>query len=378
MIVKRLHFYMLLLGSVLFAQENTALIGSLPTAVHETSGLLFFNDHLITHNDSGNSPQLFEIDTLSLEIKRMVTVVGANNMDWEDLAQDDDYIYIGDFGNFEGGRQDLVIYRVSKPDYRSSDMVVAERIDFSYPDQPNGTNSSGGDWDAEALFVLGNNLIILTKQWQTMETVAYSVPKVPGNQVAVNLGSYPVGGLVTGASYHEASKNLVLLGYSQQLSPFIFQFNDITATDIFANPEEKRNLNILIAQMEGITHVSENTLFASAELFENDSPRITLPPQLFSITAPSKPTEEENPEGDIEGELVLYRNEGSKILQYELNTSETLFGRAVFDTAGKRIRFTHANAIEEHSIDLSTLAPSIYYLTFYLRSGIVSKPFLLN
>ena len=81
----------------------------LPAEVIETSGLLFLNGKLITHNDSGDDSNLYEIDTITGNITRTVSVSNATNIDWEDIAQDDTYIYIGDFGNNNGTRtiQDL-------------------------------------------------------------------------------------------------------------------------------------------------------------------------------------------------------------------------------------------------------------------------------
>ena len=97
-----------------FSQENIEIVGALPDTVSETSGLIFHNGKLITHNDSGGRPELYEIDTTSLEITRTVTIENIENIDWEDIAQDDTHIYIGDFGNNGGDRTDLKIYKCLK------------------------------------------------------------------------------------------------------------------------------------------------------------------------------------------------------------------------------------------------------------------------
>ena len=99
---------------LLNAQVSTTLIGTLPENVLESSGLIYYNNRLITHNDSGNSPQLYELDSLGSQIFRTITINNATNIDWEDITQDDTYIYVGDFGNNSGNRQDLRIYRIKK------------------------------------------------------------------------------------------------------------------------------------------------------------------------------------------------------------------------------------------------------------------------
>ncbi|WP_240743145.1 hypothetical protein, partial [Ilyomonas limi] len=88
---------------------------NLNTKLNETSGLLWWNNQVWTHNDSGGEPALYAVDSSTGKIIRKVTVSNATNIDWEDLAQDDNYIYIGDFGNnAQGNRNDLKIYKVKK------------------------------------------------------------------------------------------------------------------------------------------------------------------------------------------------------------------------------------------------------------------------
>ena len=100
-------YLIFLTGTFLFSQESIEVLGVLSNEISETSGLIFHNGKLITHNDSGNTPQLFEIDTVSYQITRTVTLSNVANIDWEDIAQDSEYIYIGDFGNNLGTRTDL-------------------------------------------------------------------------------------------------------------------------------------------------------------------------------------------------------------------------------------------------------------------------------
>ena len=93
--------------------ENITEKYNLPNSISETSGLLFYNGKLITHNDSGDAANLYELDTIRGNITRTITISNATNSDWEDITQDDTHIYIGDFGNnSNGNRQDLKIYKI--------------------------------------------------------------------------------------------------------------------------------------------------------------------------------------------------------------------------------------------------------------------------
>ncbi|MGB5360957.1 MAG: T9SS C-terminal target domain-containing protein [Eudoraea sp.] len=367
------------------AQVSATLVGTLPEDVLESSGLIYYKNKLITHNDSGNSPRMYEIDTLSSQIIRTITIDNATNIDWEDITQDESYIYIGDFGNNTGNRQDLVIYRVAKSDYDLSNTISAERIDFSYEDQTDFSEIQNSDWDAEAMVDFNDQLLIFTKQWQTNGTVAYSIPKIPGSYSAKNLGFYDVSGLVTGATYNNFSNVLMLLGYSSQLQPFIVRIDELTSNFSFNGTEEKSDLGIGFSQVEGITYSDSNTYYISSERFQNNVPPITLASQLYTFETEDTPLEAEGPPVEIpidteklENELIIYRTFGSSELQYDLNSSAPLFGRAIFDITGKRVRHTNGNLIENNSIDLSGLGSAVYYLTFYLQGITISKPFILD
>ncbi len=391
---KALLSLVILFHTFVFSQENAQELGNLPNAISEASGLLFHNGKLIAHNDSGNGAKLFELDTITLQITRTVTISNAENVDWEDLAQDSTHIYIGDFGNNLGTRSNLAIYRLSKQDYDSADTVQAERLDFSYEDQIDFTSNGNSDWDAEAFFVLNDELIILTKQWQSNGTVAYSIPKTPGTHVARRTGEFDSNGLITGASYNPISDVLFLIGYSSILGSFTYRVDQPTNASIFGPAPERIPFGGGLAQIEGITYADVNTYFVSSEFFMNVTPPITLDPKLFSFktTDMLEKEEEEEEEGEQpvepeeEGEempnpepqeqsLVLFRGLDSDILQYELTTDRAVYGRAIFDATGKRMQYLLSEEIEGNTIDLSFFGSSVYYLTFYLDNVVLAKAF---
>lgn len=384
--ISKLYFLSFFLPVVfLNAQVSTTLVGTLPEDVLESSGLIYYKNKLITHNDSGNSPRLYEVDTLSSQIIRTITINNAANIDWEDITQDESYIYIGDFGNNTGNRQDLTIYRVAKSDFDVSNTISAERINFSYEDQTDFSDVQNSDWDAEALVDFNDQLLIFTKQWQTNGTVAYSIPKIPGSYSAKNLGFYNASGLVTGAAYNKFSNVLMLLGYSPQLQPFIVRMDELTTNFSFNGTEVKTGLEIGFSQVEGITYSDSNTYYISSERYQNNLPPIILASQLYTFDTDDTPQEPEEPpieipidSAKVENELIIYRTFGSNELQYDLISNAPLFGRAIFDITGKRVRHTHGSLIENNRIDLSGLGSAVYYLTFYLQGVTISKPFILN
>ncbi|QCW99735.1 T9SS C-terminal target domain-containing protein [Aggregatimonas sangjinii] len=372
--------YLLCVTFLLNAQTEVVQLGELPEEVYETSGLIVYNENLITHNDSGNAAELYEIDTLSLSVTRTVLISNAENVDWEDIDQDEDYIYIADFGNTLGTRQNLKIYRVAKTAYDASDAVTAEEIGFVYEDQTDFTDNGFSDWDAEALFVLDEQLIILTKQWQSNNTVAYSLAKTPGNHIAQRLDEYAINGLVTGATYNTQSQVLYIIGYNSLLRAFINRVENPTTTTIFSGSKGRLNTDIGFAQIEGITYTGANSYFISSERFSDAERGITLPSLLFSVTTndtiPNEPEPEPEPDGD--DPFVLFRQFDSHELRYHLNPDRPVLGWAIFDSSGRRVLFEDKNITEIAPIDISALHPAIYYFNLSLAGETIALPFAVD
>jgi hypothetical protein len=274
-------------------------MGALPDEIQESSGLLVFDTMLATHNDSGNSPEVYFLDSVSLEIQKKVRISNAVNTDWEDMAQDDDFIYIADIGNNTGSRRDLKVLRIPKSKIASSEALKADIISFVYEDQSEFRSTPNSDWDAEALYAGRDSLWIFTKQWQTQGTVVYAIPKIPGQHRAVRKGSLEVAGLITGASSMVDQAGILLSGYSRQLQPFVVLLHVDDDENGLGFKPEKRQIAIAFAQAEGIA-VSENgRVFLSTEAFSNRL--ITLPAGVYKFSVDPAGTEEnpENKTGNI-------------------------------------------------------------------------------
>ena len=134
---------------------------TLPVAIRETSGLSLSRSHpgiLWTHNDSGNEPLLYALDTAGM-LAGTVRVRGANLVDWEDMAagpcDSGSCLFIADIGDNGGKRESVSIYMVPEPSPADSVTAPATRFSVRYPDRPR---------DAEAMFVLPNgDLYIVSK-----------------------------------------------------------------------------------------------------------------------------------------------------------------------------------------------------------------------
>src|SRR6185295_16738529 len=73
-----------------------------------------------THNDSGDGPFIYAFDTRGDSFGTF-RVSGAEARDWEDIAAgpgpqaNKSYLYIGDIGDNDAKRDEVVVYRVAEP-----------------------------------------------------------------------------------------------------------------------------------------------------------------------------------------------------------------------------------------------------------------------
>ena len=132
------------------------------------------------------APHLFALDTLDGSIRREVVLAAAQNKDWEDLTADEDFLFIGDFGNNDGSRQDLRIYRLAKDQLNQDTIFNIDTIAFAFSDQTDFTPANFNTaYDCEAFFAHSDSLHIFTKDWINQRTKHYVLPATPGNHTAL-------------------------------------------------------------------------------------------------------------------------------------------------------------------------------------------------
>jgi hypothetical protein len=243
----------------------------LPDEVHETSGLLFFDTRLWTFNDRGGAPVLYAIDRSRGTVVQRVRLVNVRNHDWEDIARDDAYLYVGDFGNNVGTRTNLAVYKVplaALPNEGDA-KVQAEIIRFSYPDQVSFQRSRTHNFDCEAMIAAGDFLYLFSKNRGDGRTNMYRIPKRPGNWIAELQGHFNSGGLVTGADYNEEYNEVILTGYRRvrkEYLPFLWLLFDFEGHDFLEGNKRRIELvDLKASQIEGVTYITGRDVVLSAE-----------------------------------------------------------------------------------------------------------------
>jgi hypothetical protein len=271
-------------GTCIYAAASISASNTfaLPASISETSGLIFWNGKLWTHNDDGDI-QLYAIDTANTAALEIFELTGTQNNDWEEISQDQNYIYVGDFGNnINGNRTDLKILRIEKNSFLVGAPII-DTINFSYSNQqdfsPTGANNT--DFDCEAFIVSTDSIYLFTKQWLANTSRVYSLPKNPGTHVAQFKTTLITDGLITGVHFNEANKIITMIGYSTVLQPFIYLLYDFPSTDFMSGNKRKISVSLPFYQTEGITAVSPTRFFISNEYFSQSI--ITTSQQLHAI-----------------------------------------------------------------------------------------------
>jgi hypothetical protein len=201
-------------------------VDSVSAVLEETSGLQWAGNSLWSFNDGSGTATLFRIDTGGSDILQTVNLQGATNIDWEDIAFDGTYFYIGDFGNnANGARTDLRIYkfplRIIPPAAGNATFNVPadsiQLIHFTYNDQPSPPVATGGNstkFDCEAMVVDNGKIHLFSKNWVEKITTHYVISDTAaGAYVATAVENLATGYFVTAADKVPGTNTIVLLGY---------------------------------------------------------------------------------------------------------------------------------------------------------------------
>ena len=233
------------------SNPTAIVIDTLPAVLDNTSSLFYWGDVVWTANDHGGLV-FYMLDTLTSAVVRQLPAEDTLPpfSDMEEVAQDDNYFYLGDFGNnHEMLRDDLRVLRLAKADLLADPHTGLlpctplrfDTIFFTYegydPTMEGSDALPTTDYDCEAMVATADSLYLFTKQWSSQQTTCYALPNQPGRYTAQPRGSADVTGLVTGACYRPDQRLLVLVCYSLLCQPFVYLLYDFQGTDFFGGQQ---------------------------------------------------------------------------------------------------------------------------------------------
>lgn len=258
----------LLFSSTIVAQITLTTI-PLPKEIEETSGLERRGDLFITHNDSGDEPRIYFF-TEDGKIVKSIEFFTMKNKDWEDIAADENHYYIADTGNNFATRENLRIYILD------SDFNYEGVIKIKYAAQTTFSKESLNEYDAEALAVVGEELILFSKNRKTLQSALYRIPKTPGEYTLRPETFLTTNALVTAADYNPALDLMVLTGYTFNGDQFFYTLKDFVKRG-WENLELKRYLiPVKPAQIEAVKIDTTSRFWITSESEEKGTPRLFL------------------------------------------------------------------------------------------------------
>ena len=340
-----------------FAQVGSAtvMVGELPAEIEETSGLIFHNGKLWTHNDSEGEPVLYSIDTTNGQILERKTIAGVTNIDWEDLAKDATYIYIGNVGAMNSNPQ---IIRIKIEDLDNPELTTIEPriINFTYgnPDYPEPDFSvTNTRFDCEAFIAKDDTLFLFSKNWIDHQTYLYAIPnKANYFHTITPIDTLQLNYLVCAADYDYRTNTVALLGYTYDVSgilpesrPYITLLRDFEGNNFFSGTVETTELSsssltdvIRYNQTEGIAFRDSSRLWITNEKYTRSV--ITLKAKLRELQI-------ENPVTVNDDEMPSFPEEPAAIVpDFTADVTEIIEGEQV------------------HFSDLSTQDPTAWSWSF--------------
>jgi len=242
------------------AQYTIQQVGRLPkNRITENSGLAPANKigDLWTHSDGGNSSRLYQI-TRQGDLLRTLDLAPLTNIDWEDLAHDDEQrLYLGDFGNNQNKRRNLRIYRLSGPTFRHIDTIR-----FAYADQQAfPPKKSRRNFDCEAFYYSQDSLYLFTKNRspEDLWVKQYVLPAQPGRYVARLADSLLLDSWITAADLSPDGRTVALLGKGR-----VYLLQREPGKRLFDGAKQTLHLPI-DSQVEAFTFTSNHDFIISSE-----------------------------------------------------------------------------------------------------------------
>ena len=205
-------------------------------AITESSGLVASRTSpgsYWTHNDAGNGPLIYSFDSQGRS-RGVWRVTGATSYDWEDLSTgpgpkpDTNYLYIGDIGDNDGSRSEIVIYRIPEPVIpngipNGNPVATAERPHATEPAEAIRLRYPDGKHDSEALLVhprTGRIYLVVKEKTAKPGIYAADAPTVSGDVITLTrIGEVDMSGrsesLINGGAISPDGQRAALSDYTQ-------------------------------------------------------------------------------------------------------------------------------------------------------------------
>jgi hypothetical protein len=356
----------LALGELYILSEANPNLGENSAIEYKLDGSLYIL------NDGGNPPVIMQLEASTGQLLKTIDVTNATNVDWEELAESDTHLFVGDFGNNStGSRTDLKIYIISKALLNDEDyqQVEAEVINYTYPEQgtPVDTPLDTTPWDCEAMFWSEGKLHLFIKNWEDYSTAHYELPDTAGTYEAELMSSFDCEGLITAADIQDGK--VILLGYTAigvNFMWFLWDYDD----DFFDGNKRRMELGFALTngQTEGISFSENLSGYVSSERFIFED-IINVPPKLFDFDVSDFVTAVREIKQD---EIRFHPNPSKGLISQNLPYGTVL---TVYDTSGVELDQLVVNS---SIVDIEHLGVGVFVMRYLYEGSIHSVQVVVN
>jgi hypothetical protein len=220
-----------------------------------------------------------------------VLIGGAINVDWEDITVDaSGHVIVGDLGNNGNDRRDLVLYYVAEPSPDAGRTAAMRRVFVRYPEQAAfPAPEDNFNFDAEAIFTLGDDVFICTKHRSDSLTHLYRVDVDPAAEVQTLqlVDAFDVEGQATGADATPAGDKIVITTYDS-----LWLFENVDPQQPLSGSVRRLKFSLEDGDVEAVCFADDDTLLIAAEAEQKlyEIPLAEFRPVAATPAQPASPT----------------------------------------------------------------------------------------
>lgn len=258
----------LLFNSALLRPQGISILEvdsqlSLSPLLYEISGMCVYDNSIYALNDGGNGSYIFKLELETGKLEEQYRIRNIRNRDWEELTVFGKYLYIGDFGNNSGLRDDLAIHRIRIDSlaYPYPPVITTEINYLSHGKSKLDKNDN--IWDCEAMVVSDEGIFCFSKNRKDLITYLYHISEEGKKNTLSPADSFAPGFMVTGACYDTGSKSLYLCGYYKN-ETYLLRYKNISGVDLSGEYEKYILPDLKNTQVESV-FVSKNYIYLASE-----------------------------------------------------------------------------------------------------------------
>ena len=156
----------------------------------------------------------------------------------------------------------------------NKDLIPEGTIHIRYENQKTFSKESINEYDAEALTVVGENLVLFSKNRKTRQSQIYTFPKTAGDYSLTPITTIDTRALITAADYSEKEDLLVLTGYDFDGKQYFYTLTQFTQNGIENIDLIRYSIPVSPAQIEAVKIINKNEFWVTSESESKGAPRL--------------------------------------------------------------------------------------------------------